>query len=773
MANRLKNQKIALDQVQRLAAHSVLGISATMFNVVILAVLLLPVVGKNKIIIWFSVATLVSATRFFIHYYFKNKELSLEKASQRKNCYLIILAASGCVWGAAGIYLFPFSSPAHQVLLVLVLGGMVAGSIGVFASIMIAYYFFSIPTVLPVILMFFLIGDSLHFGMGLMTTLFWGFMLFSARQLNREIHTFINLKYENIELIGDLEKEIRERKAAEEKLLKKNQQIESIVEDRTAELRQVNKKLVLEIDDRIEAENALRESEERFRELANSLPQIVFETDIEGNVTFANRNAFKYVGYSEKDLEKGINTFQMLVPGDVQRARQKFEDIINGKKSEHTEFTARRKDGSTFPIVVHSTVVMKDNKPAGIRGLMIDLTKNKQAEEKQKNLQAQLQRAQKMEILGTMAGGVAHDLNNILSAIVSYPDLLLIQIPDDSPLKPPLLTMQESGKKAAAIVQDLLALTRRGVVSEEVLNLNDIVTEYLQSPENQKLMSFHLDVSIEQVLEPKLPNISGSRVHLAKSVMNLVSNAAEAMPDGGKITITTTNRYLDHPIRGYDDIEKGDYVVLTVADTGMGIAKADLERIFEPFFTKKVMGRSGTGLGMAVVWGTVKDHKGYIDVSSEEGRGSSVSIYFPVTRNEPALASRPGAISDYKGNEQFVLVVDDVQEQRMIASLMLEKLGYRVHAVASGEEAVAYLKKNRADLILLDMIMDPGMDGLETYKEIIKIRKDQKAVIASGFSETDRVKEAQKLGAGPYLRKPYSLARLGQVVRSILDEDAN
>lgn len=773
MAITLKNEKIALDQVQRLAAQSVLGIGATMLNAVILAMLLRPVVGKTKIVIWLSFSIFVSVVRIFIHYYFNNKELSLEKASQRKFCYLTSLAASGCVWGAAGVYLFPFSSLAHQVLLVFVLGGMVAGSVGVFASIMIAYFFFSIPTVLPIILVFFYIGDGIHFGMGLMTALFWAFMFFSARQLNLEIRAFINLKYKNIELIDDLEKEIKERKAAEEKLLKKNQQIESIVQTRTAELRHANKKLLLEIDDRIEAEKALRESEKKFRELANSLPQIVFETDIKGNITFANRNAFKYFGYNEEDLEKGISTFQLIIPEDVQRARNRFKDILIGKKSEHTEFTARRKDGSTFPIVVHSTVVMKDNKPAGIRGLMIDLTKDKKAEKKQKDLQAQLQRAQKMEILGTMAGGVAHDLNNILSAIVSYPDLLITQIPDDSPLKAPLQTMQESGKKAAAIVQDLLALTRRGVVSEKVLNLNDIVTEYLQSPENQKLMSFHLDVNIEQVLEPNLMNISGSRVHLAKTVMNLVSNAAEAMPDGGKITIITTNRYLENPIRGYNDIEKGDYVVLTVSDTGMGIAKADLERIFEPFFTKKVMGRSGTGLGMAVVWGTVKDHKGYIDIASEEGRGSSVSIYFPVTQKKPALPSRSDAISDYRGNDQFVLVVDDVREQRMIASLMLEKLGYRVHAVASGEEAVAYLKKNQADLLLLDMIMDPGMDGLETYKEIIKIHKNQKAIIASGYSETERVKKAQKLGAGPYLSKPYSLARLGQVVRSVLDKDAN
>lgn len=768
-----KNEKIIIDQIQRLSTQSLLGIVATIFSAVLLAAVLMPVVSKPKTFTWLSCSLSVSFIRLSFQYYFSKKPLAQKRIYYRKYYYLISLAASGCVWGSAGVYLFPFSSPPHQVLLVVVLGGLVAGSVGIFASIMIAYYFFSIPTILPISLMFFFIGDGVHFAMGMIIVVFWVFMFFSARQLNYEIRMFINLKYKNIELIDDLEKEITERKAAEKKLLIKNQQIESIVEARTAELRQVNKKLLLEIDDRIVAENALRESEKKYRELANSLPQIVFETDIDGNITFANRNAFKYVGYSEDDLKEGLNTFQFIVPKDVQRAKDSFQDILNEKSSGHSEFTALRKDGTTFPIVVHSTVVMKDNKPAGIRGIMIDLTKNKQVEEEQKKLQEQLQRAQKMEVLGTMAGGVAHDLNNILSAIVSYPDLLLMQIPDDSPLKTPLLTMQASGKKAAAIVQDLLTLTRRGVVSEEVLNLNDIITEYLRSPESQKLMSFHLNVRIEQVLAEELLNIAGSRVHLAKAIMNLMSNAAESMPDGGKITITTQNRYLDQPVRGYDDIEEGDYVVVTVTDTGMGIEENDLQRIFEPFFTKKVMGRSGTGLGMAVVWGTVKDHNGYIDITSKKGQGSSVSIYFPVTRKEPALASTPESIADYFGDGQAILVVDDVQEQRMIASEMLKKLGYSVTTSASGEEAVEYLKTHQADLILLDMIMDPGMDGLETYQEIIKIHKNQKAVIASGFSETDRVRQAQKLGAGPYLRKPYTLARLGQVVRSVLNQNAN
>jgi CheY-like chemotaxis protein len=366
---------------------------------------------------------------------------------------------------------------------------------------------------------------------------------------------------------------------------------------------------------------------------------------------------------------------------------------------------------------------------------------------------------------------VAHDLNNILSGIVSYPDLMLMQLPSDSPLRIPMHTMRESGKKAAAIVQDLLTLTRRGVISQEVVNLNNVVSEYIESPEHAKMLSFHPDTRTEVALESLLLNIMGSRVHLAKTVMNLVSNAAEAMTDGGVISITTVNRYIDQPIRGYDAINAGDYAVLSVADTGIGIAPEDIERIFEPFFTKKVMGRSGTGLGMAVVWGTVKDHKGYIDVNSSKDRGTTFSLYFPVTREKDTSTDTPAATITYRGNGERILIVDDTSEQRRIASAMLSAMGYQVVAVAGGEEAIEYLNGHQVDLILLDMIMEPGMDGLDTYAKIVELYGRQKAVIASGFSETERVKEAQRLGAGPCLMKPYSMNQMGQAIYAVLHGD--
>jgi len=284
------------------------------------------------------------------------------------------------------------------------------------------------------------------------------------------------------------------------------------------------------------------------------------------------------------------------------------------------------------------------------------------------------------------------------------------------------------------------------------------------------LKSYYAKAQVEINLETNLLNIIGSSIHLSKTVMNLVANAAESMPDEGLIFIKTENRYIDRPVRGYDDVEEGDYAVLSISDAGIGISPDDVSRIFEPFYTKKVMGRSGTGLGMAVVWGTVKDHKGYIDVQSNVGKGTTITLYFPATRKEFAGDKSQLAIEDYMGKEKSILIVDDIIEQREIASSMLEQLGYPVTSVSSGEEAIEYLKSRSADLIILDMIMDPGIDGLETYRRILELHPGQRAIIASGFSETERVKEAQKLGAGEYIKKPYTLEQIGLAVKKELEK---
>jgi CheY-like chemotaxis protein len=375
----------------------------------------------------------------------------------------------------------------------------------------------------------------------------------------------------------------------------------------------------------------------------------------------------------------------------------------------------------------------------------------------------------KMEAVGAMAGGVAHDLNNILSGLVSYPELLLMDLPEDSRLRNPILTIKKSGEKAAAIVQDMLTLARRNVNVTEVVNLNIILKEYLDSPEHRKIMSYNPMVKLDISLEPNLLNIAGSGVHLSKTLMNLISNAMEAMPAGGEVRITTRNQYVETPIAGYDTVNEGDYVVLRVSDNGVGIEPKDQKKIFEPFYTKKTMGRSGTGLGMAVVWGTVKDHKGYIDLQSELNVGTTLTLYFPVTRKELPEPDNDSAMDPYAGKGETVLVVDDLEEQRNIAAVMLSRIGYEVATAASGEEAVRYVKTNPVDILVLDMIMAPGIDGYETYRQILEFRPGQKAVVVSGFSETERAREMQKLGASAYVKKPFLLKHIGPAIRRALD----
>ena len=425
-------------------------------------------------------------------------------------------------------------------------------------------------------------------------------------------------------------------------------------------------------------------------------------------------------------------------------------------------------DGKVGYVSVRFIIVRDENGEAvKTYGIMQDITEHILIEKRMKEGEEKLNRARKMESLGLLAGGVAHDLNNVLAGIVSYPDLLILEAPENERIKNFARAIGESGKRAAAIVQDLLTIARGVASVKEPINLNKLIRDYLKSPEYQKLKQYYPMVRIISDLNMDLFNIRGSYVHIRKVIMNLVSNASEAIGGEGKVTISTKNKYVDTPLRGYVNVNPGEYAVLSVSDTGSGISSDNLERIFEPFFTKKTIGRSGTGLGLTVVWNTVQDHDGYIDVSSDE-TGTRFTIYLPVTREELPGEKIDISLENIKGSGEKILIVDDLKAQRDVAGNILERLGYEAVAVSGGEGAIEYLKDNHADLILLDMIMDPGINGRETYEKIIKIKPGQKAILMSGFIETEEVKEAQRLGAGQYIKKPFTLEGIGIAIRNEL-----
>ena len=531
---------------------------------------------------------------------------------------------------------------------------------------------------------------------------------------------------------------------------------ERMVEERTGELQQVKSQL----------ENKTRE----LQIMLDSSPALIFFKDSTGRYIRANRRFADFLNIPISDLIG--HTHGGLFPDEQGTVFEDDSEVIQtGRPLLQRRGKVVTPDGAKSIVIDKIPYKNSQGEVIGIIGFALDVTQQEMTRKEKEELQQKLARSQKMESLGLLAGGVAHDLNNVLTGFVSYPELLLMDLPEDSPLREPIRTIQESGQKAAAIVQDLLTLARRGVTHTEVLSLNEIIIGYISSPEHRQLTDNFPMVKVDLDLSADLLYIKGADVHLRKTVMNLIYNAYEAQPDGGLVTVKTYNCYVDKPLKGYDNVEEGDYAVMEIGDEGIGIDPDDLNRIFEPFYSRKSMGRSGTGLGMAVVWGTVQDHGGYIDVRSQIGRGTAFTLYFPLTREIPTAKSEPLPLQAYMGQGETILVVDDIATQREIAAGLLRKLNYNVATAASGEDAITYLEDHPCDLIVLDMIMDPGMDGLDTYRRIIERHPGQKAIIASGFSETKRVREAQELGAGVYVKKPYLLEKIGVAVRQELSRD--
>jgi two-component system, cell cycle sensor histidine kinase and response regulator CckA len=546
-------------------------------------------------------------------------------------------------------------------------------------------------------------------------------------------------------------------------VLESHDQLENRVRERTLELGEANRKLQQEIAEHWQSAEALQKSEERYRFLVENAPVGILTVDAAGRIADVNPMLAHLLGFSSIEGAWGANVLSIPVLADSGLTRDLFACFETKKPGTFERSYVNPQGQETF-LRCHLVPLLDPLRPEiGVQAIVEDISETRR-------LAARLQQAQKMEIIGTLAGGVAHDLNNILSGLVSYPDLLLMELPANDPLGEIALTIKKSGERAAAVVQDLLTLARRGVAIREVVNLNQVIEEYFQTPEHKKLISLYPQVRFETHLGESLFKISGSPVHLSKLVGNLVSNAAESMTGSGKVRIETANICVDKPLQRFEEVKPGEYIVLSVSDDGSGIPAKDLPRIFEPFYTKKVMGRSGTGLGLAVVLGTVKDHKGCIDVHSSEGKGTRFDLYFPINRLEEDK-SRKGSlcVEDLRGQEK-ILVVDDVPEQREIASLILARLGYRMATASSGEEAIVHLQHDPVDLVVLDMILEGGMDGLETYQKILDLHPGQKAILVSGYAETDRVQQALRLGAGAYVRKPYVLEKIGTAVRKELDK---
>jgi len=519
--------------------------------------------------------------------------------------------------------------------------------------------------------------------------------------------------------------------------------------------------------ERSRAEHALRASEERYRTLAYTLPDAITVTDAAGNITYISPTTLNFYGYEDEDELLGHNILNWVHVSQHQQALEQIAVVLAGGSLTNEEYMLLKKDGSLFYGEV-SAACLKDpqGRPIGIIIIMRDITERKQAEEMRVKLEAQLHQVQKMESIGRLAGGIAHDFNNLLTVIHGYCDIIQDQLALADPLLVELKQIQQASERAAALTRQLLAFSRKQILAPTVLDLNNLVT-------NLRAMLVRLigeDITLETVLAVGLRPITADPSQIEQVIMNLVVNARDAMPTGGRLTIETSNMDLD---RNYASIHPeapvGSYVMLVVTDTGCGMDAQTRTRIFEPFFTTKEPGK-GTGLGLATVYGIIKQSDGEIAVSSEPGKGTSFKIFLPASAIAPNAWPVPQARSATRGGSETILLAEDDETVRRMVSRALQACGYTVLEARHAAEALALSERYEQpiDLLVTDVVM-PQMSGRVLAERLTLLRPQLKVLFISGYMDDAVVRHGLLAAEVHFLPKPFSLSVLVAKVRGVLD----
>ncbi|MEW6672237.1 MAG: ATP-binding protein [Thermodesulfobacteriota bacterium] len=561
---------------------------------------------------------------------------------------------------------------------------------------------------------------------------------------------------------------ILDREQAELALREAYEGLESQVNERTIDLKKSNAELMNEIAERKQAQESLQESEERFRKISDSAQDAIVMMNNKGEITYWNKAAEHIFQYkSDEILHKDLQT--LLAPQRyAEPFKKSFEKFIltgNGQAiGKIGNLWAKRKDGEEFPMDLSLSSVKIKGAWNAI-GIIRDISEREKAEKEKRELAFQLAQAQKMESIGTLAGGIAHDFNNILTSIIGYTDLALIDVETGSTLEGNIKEVKIAGNRAKELVKQILAFSRQGKNELKPIRPRMIVEESLKLLRS----SIPTTITIKQNIESD-SLIMSDPTQIHQIVMNLCVNAAHAMEDsGGTLAVELTDVLLDDAdARKHVDLSQGDYLKLVVADTGSGIRPEIIEFIFDPYFTTKKPG-VGTGLGLSVVHGIVKQIGGEITVESELGKGSTFTIYLPVLRKSVKIESE--TLEGLPGGNENILVIDDETPIVNMCKQMLISFGYKVTFRTSSIESLELFKKrpNEFDLILTDMTM-PSMTGDRLAVELMKIRPDIPVILCTGYSRILSERKAAEIGIKAFIMKPYGRDELAKTVRKVLDE---
>ena len=520
--------------------------------------------------------------------------------------------------------------------------------------------------------------------------------------------------------------------------------------------------LVADVTERKRAEEALRESEERYRDLVENAHDIIYSHDLEGNYTSINKAGETITGYTVEEALK-LNMADTVAPEHLPRVRESMRRKLAGEKVTAYEIDIIAKDGHRATLEVNTKYVIQDGQPVAVQGIARDVTERKQLEE-------QLRQSQKMEAIGQLAGGVAHDFNNLLTAINGYSSLALQRLDDSSSIKPYLEEVKKAGDRAANLTRQLLAFGRKQILQPIPLDLNGIVADL-----NKMLRRLiGEDIDLNAKLASDLKRIQADPGQIEQVLVNLVVNARDAMPQGGSLTIETANVELDREYaKTHASVQPGNYVMLAVSDTGTGMSEETRTRIFEPFFTTKEKGK-GTGLGLSTVYGIVQQSGGSIWVYSELNRGTSFKVYLPQLEAPVTTRERKSSEEAVPRGSETVLLVEDEEVVRGLAAHILEDAGYNVIKARGGDEAIQLCKKQngRIDLLLTDVVM-PEISGKEVAQRVTALLPHLKVLFMSGYTDEAIVHHGVLDSSVEFIQKPFTPLGLSKKVREVLDANGS
>lgn len=886
MTEKATPARIHAEQVVQAYRYLLVSALVNLMLAPFMAALLWKIIDHGRIALWLGAIFLINLLRVRLHSFYQKHHLAIPDSRFWARRYTIALAASGLVWGSGAVFLFPESSPMHQIFMAFVFGGLISGATGSAASLRHAFTPFCLLLTVPIFCRFLLIGSPMHLAMATMTAIYTVFALLVAQGINKVLREGIELRYAR-------ENEIFTRRNAEQELRRHQEQLEEMVAERTMALSDANQELQNEITQRMQAEVALREGEQKFRRLIESLkPNYFFYShDTEGMFTYVSPAVTDMLGYSQEEFLNSCKTHLTANPIN-QEAERKTELSIQGIQQQPYELEILHKDGSTRSLEVLESPVFDDSgKVVAVEGIAHDITERKrvtselkESEERLrlalsasaqgiydlnvqtgeaqvnpeyalmlgyepeefhetnekwiarlhpedrdrvnqlfiaytqgkvdeyrvefrqktkegawkwilsigeivdrdatgrplrmlgthtditmfKQAEEELLKAKKLESIGMLAGGIAHDFNNLLTVILGNIELCKMIEPANPEIKDLLEDSKAASLRAKDIVQRFLTFSTGGSPMKRVVD----VQIPLQEAVGLALSGSTIDLALN--LDQGLWQAKIDPGQISQALLEIVENAKDAMPEGGKLNIRGENIHFAPSSRlGSHALAKGDYVKITIQDSGQGISEKNIHRVFDPYFSTKTRGTDkGTGLGLSTAYSIIKKHDGFIEIFSEEGRGTSIDIYLPRALAVEEKARVPVATPAIKAGKKRILVMDDEELIRNLTHGMLDHLGHEALLTENGEQALELYTKakeegNPFDLVILDLTIKGGMGGKDTMKNLHALDPQVKAIVASGYSSDPVMSNFREYGFLAAVQKPFSIDEIRKVLSRI------